>query len=750
MYYTNFYKQLCYTDPNQCHALPPGSAPDSSEQYAKLKQIECYLNQNAASFIDQQLVGMQILVQGFLFLLCNEPRIKEAHNILIKTTQLRDEHSTVSRGFCKLTVYDQREDSDKYFSVPENWRYYFLHPADCTTKKVLRTQHDASYHIQTSKGGSATDVTTAEEAFGYLTSDEIKSFTGAFETIQAKGTSNDLLQVINDEFNANFGDGKCTDERIGVFRNKAKQLSAVLPYIDNIFRDYLRDYQHCENYQDYLSLLTQYQGQQVLQSNEHGRDTPITFTKAVFENYLKNTLCLEFTPTTTEEISSLQSIISATAQDSVQNAQEEYTTGGASATPPSGATAIPILYSRNRRPSTLPSQQQRQKSCLIPVCIEFKRNSQYISAAEQAKKILTIADRLVAQGVNKVGLIYSANDQQTRTINSTYGSGEWKTNICGANQAAVVKATEDLLATASYQHLQRKFIIQPITTTYYSSKPSEEQKKQYILTDLARIEDTLSCQDDSVCTLGWQNQEGQSKFAIGGGCTTLSQLLDNLIQNRLHSLAGRYQPSENLANCCHDTSRNAPTPKVPSHSSVRKLAQSAAEIALSRFITESQLNSDPKQVAVGIFHRMNKLDPTNSNDLHILDKILSEHSALLLQYFHQNHLSNLAILTKVTEKLFALYQEELNDRKVKGVICITKFWRLNFGYTTSQKQEAVDVLKRNLTQNSRSSKDLVNLKKLYPALGNARLGKLCDALGTTLNTETQDSSTSQNAANRRL
>ncbi|MGL6030027.1 MAG: hypothetical protein ACRC0B_07005 [Legionella sp.] len=149
------------------------------------------------------------------------------------------------------------------------------------------------------------------------------------------------------------------------------------------------------------------------------------------------------------------------------------------------------------------------------ITIDFSRNN----AQQQAKQILDKAQALYQQGHEKVGITYSANQDQTETIKQTYGRGQWQTRTSGANQAAVMAAVEQLLATPEYQHLQTVFRIVPITTMEYGRRNNTalDGDVQQSLNDASQFI------DDGGYLLGWANQLTNGSVAIGGGVAAQSQ-----------------------------------------------------------------------------------------------------------------------------------------------------------------------------------------------------------------------------------
>ncbi len=134
------------------------------------------------------------------------------------------------------------------------------------------------------------------------------------------------------------------------------------------------------------------------------------------------------------------------------------------------------------------------------------------TADQQATEILDKAQELVGTGVIGVGITYSANYQQTQSINKTYTNGGWNTNTGGINQASVMTAMESL-ESSSYAKLQGKMRIIPITTMTYSDFGSKTLD-EVTADDMENIENLLN---QGWIILGWINVTGSKHYAVGGG-----------------------------------------------------------------------------------------------------------------------------------------------------------------------------------------------------------------------------------------
>jgi hypothetical protein len=160
-----------------------------------------------------------------------------------------------------------------------------------------------------------------------------------------------------------------------------------------------------------------------------------------------------------------------------------------------------------------------------------------ISSDSQASRILEKTESLLAAGSLGVGILYSANYQQTVAIQEAYGRGDYKTGINGANQAAVMNSMEKLLDDARFQALRGKICVCPLTTLSYGSL----DPIAVVGEDLDRVRQGLESGRD---ILGWHNQTTikSRRYAIGGGVAgPLPPDIDNLIQSTLHAFANEYR-----------------------------------------------------------------------------------------------------------------------------------------------------------------------------------------------------------------
>ena len=174
-------------------------------------------------------------------------------------------------------------------------------------------------------------------------------------------------------------------------------------------------------------------------------------------------------------------------------------------------------------------------------------NGKSISETNQATAILDEAATSIKNGAAGVGIIYSANYNQTRVIEETYFGGNWNTNTSGAHQAVVIMQIELLLAS-SYQALQGKMHILPLTTmnAYSGDAPlaiwNKDVHTGIINQDLDRVQRYLNCGWD---ILGWQNQDSvkdaHNPYAIGGSIANMDPTVSDFIQAFLIKLAANYK-----------------------------------------------------------------------------------------------------------------------------------------------------------------------------------------------------------------
>lgn len=168
----------------------------------------------------------------------------------------------------------------------------------------------------------------------------------------------------------------------------------------------------------------------------------------------------------------------------------------------------------NPAPSIItPKASFNKPSQFIPFEVCFKG----VSANNQARVILAKVNKISNSGKRKVGITYSANQEQTNNIIDKYKKNEWRTGTNGANQAEVIAQIEILLTTPEYEHLQKVFRIIPITTMQY--KPPSYG---IAAADDDSVKMSLQNADEFIARggvlLGWRNElTPENKLAIGGG-----------------------------------------------------------------------------------------------------------------------------------------------------------------------------------------------------------------------------------------
>lgn len=161
-----------------------------------------------------------------------------------------------------------------------------------------------------------------------------------------------------------------------------------------------------------------------------------------------------------------------------------------------------------------------------------------------------------------VGLTYSANENQTIRIRETYQKDEWNTQTNGSNQATVIAAIENLLAT-DYQDLQSAFRILPITTIPTQEKHQSQSGRAALLTEDLEAIRQFSAKPNHV-VLAWQNQLKNdrsqfNKYAIGGGVVDITFEDNHYIQScltELRAASERGFEAPKAFNAKHENSTN--------------------------------------------------------------------------------------------------------------------------------------------------------------------------------------------------
>lgn len=174
---------------------------------------------------------------------------------------------------------------------------------------------------------------------------------------------------------------------------------------------------------------------------------------------------------------------------------------------------------------------------IVPFQIDFIKNGVGVLAKDQAIKILDEVERLHANGAQRVGITYSANQDQTDKIIDTYKNGGWKTGTTGSNQASVIAAVEQLLVEQKYQHLQSVYQTVPITTMKYSNGKALAADDTSVQNSLDHASQFMA---EGGVLLGWKNQNiPEGALAIGGGVasqvqtSSQKQMINNWVQSHL-------------------------------------------------------------------------------------------------------------------------------------------------------------------------------------------------------------------------
>jgi hypothetical protein len=137
------------------------------------------------------------------------------------------------------------------------------------------------------------------------------------------------------------------------------------------------------------------------------------------------------------------------------------------------------------------------------------------------------------------------------------------------------------------------------------------------------------------------------------------------------------------------------------------------------------LANKPKKLAHFIFASLAII-----HDKKLIDAIVVSHAALLLKYFSINYFKehNKNLVT-IIEKLLCAYSAELTTRKNKNITYTSQFFKQPVGYTTNEKEEALQALIeviKNSPDNEKTEK-VKSLKISHPALSNGRLSQLFKA-----------------------
>jgi len=158
-----------------------------------------------------------------------------------------------------------------------------------------------------------------------------------------------------------------------------------------------------------------------------------------------------------------------------------------------------------------------------------------------------ILDRALELAPRKVGITYSANHGQTEVLYEYYKNPtpkNWKdvqSTLVGANQATVMQALIKLLdSDPKYAALKTTFQILPISTM---PAGSGNTKDEWLAENLNNIR---AFAESGGTVLGWQNQEHETRFAVGGGVAgdRFSKAQSDYVQQYLQALSQASQASQ--------------------------------------------------------------------------------------------------------------------------------------------------------------------------------------------------------------
>ena len=191
---------------------------------------------------------------------------------------------------------------------------------------------------------------------------------------------------------------------------------------------------------------------------------------------------------------------------------------------------------------------------LIPFRVDYSLSAN--DADRQAEIILKrVREESIKNPGKKIGITYSANQDQLSQIQGAYSQGKSISGVSGANQAAVMSSVERLLLRPEYQHLQGIFRIIPIVTMKYNSGAVVAADKHMVEKSLS---DASQFMDEGGVLLGLTNQHTpQGQLAIGGGVAKSIQPQDqaNLIKTWV---SGNIQKLANVASLRRDAPQLSP------------------------------------------------------------------------------------------------------------------------------------------------------------------------------------------------
>lgn len=220
-----------------------------------------------------------------------------------------------------------------------------------------------------------------------------------------------------------------------------------------------------------------------------------------------------------------------------------------------------------------------------------------LKSNEQAQKIINVVRCLIAKGYKRIGLTYSANQDQTAEIFNDYNynkdssgnkfADNEEKNISsrvlgGANQANILtKLNNKINSDASYSDFKKAFRIIPFTTMRYE-KQGDPLKEVGVELDESKPGNNTECieaaskfleLEDSII-LGWCNQDcsdmndtadTKQKFAIGGGiAASLSLANSTYIPQYLQFLQSKWSEDvQKIVTQCSPSPTSVDSPVSP-------------------------------------------------------------------------------------------------------------------------------------------------------------------------------------------
>src|SRR5436190_2207148 len=141
-----------------------------------------------------------------------------------------------------------------------------------------------------------------------------------------------------------------------------------------------------------------------------------------------------------------------------------------------------------------------------------------------------------------------------------------------------------------------------------------------------------------------------------------------------------------------------------------------------------------------IFQQLARWSLATTADQELFDKVIEKCSGFLLTDFNKDFFAEMPHnLKPVTDKLFACYLNELEDRKVKKIHYTTNFSFFKWRYSTTQKWDAAHALQKVLNSHwINKAEALIKLKSQYPAIALCRLGNLFAAYQEIVNLQSYE------------